>query len=234
MKPIKILGILAAASCGLAPFGQAQIILAEYNMDSLAASASDVSVSAGDLTAADNLAVLSTGNPGPDGGVYDDDILQAGVGTDHVYNTSAAAFENLAYFSYTLTVDSVDPVSFENISFQATRGGDNPGRGFGLRVIDPLGTAIDIAEDVPLTTPRGTFSDFDYDLSSIASLQNVASGESITFQMAVVMNSSFGSATRSIDVDNIQVTGIPEPSAYAALAGLLGLLIVARRRLRAA
>ncbi|MCC5840653.1 MAG: PEP-CTERM sorting domain-containing protein [Opitutales bacterium] len=227
MKNQKRFALIAAAAVGLTSFVHSQIVVAGYNMDALSASTQDL-VTASALTEAANL-TLNIGNPA---NAYPDTIVTANVTNANAYGTSDAAFTNDAFFSFTLTVGS-DPLSFETISLQATRGGTSPAfRGFGLRVIDPANNVIDIAGDVSLTSNRGTFTDFSYDLSAIPSLQNVASGESIRFEMAVMMG-SFSSGTRNIDIDNIVVTAIPEPTTYAALFGLAGLLLVLRRRMSA-
>lgn len=65
--------------------------------------------------------------------------------------------------------------------------------------------------------------------SALASFSaNIAgTGSSLDLSIAVYMDA----ASEEIAFDNLQITGVPEPSTYAALAGLLALGFVIRRRM---
>lgn len=88
------------------------------------------------------------------------------------------------------------------------------------------------AISVPLTFQTGgnAFYEWTADLSSISALANQSS---VTLKWGVPNLSGFG----SLRIDNLEITAstaIPEPSSYAAFAGLasLGALAVRRRRYR--
>lgn len=54
----------------------------------------------------------------------------------------------------------------------------------------------------------------------------------VTFAVGVIDTSDFGSSS-ALMIDNVSIAPIPEPSAFAALAGLVGLGFAASRRRRA-
>jgi hypothetical protein len=82
---------------------------------------------------------------------------------------------------------------------------------------------------------RNSFYTFNYDLSSVAAINNVGS---VTFRLVDSATAAIGggsSASGGTDrVDNFSITAIPEPSTYALFAGLAGLTVAALRRRRLA
>ncbi|MCD8482353.1 MAG: PEP-CTERM sorting domain-containing protein [Verrucomicrobia bacterium] len=188
-------------------------------------------VSAGALTSAGQFTTFNVSNsPASPNDYASAPVLTAGANLS-TNNSAAWAFDNDRFFSFSLTVTSPDALDFTNISFDAARVA-NSSRRFAVRVIDPNNIAQPIVTDVDPGSGavRPNFANFSYDLSGISSLQNVAIGQTITFQIAIYDSN----ATRTIDFDNITVTAIPEPTTYAAIFGLLvlGFALVRRTRNR--
>jgi uncharacterized protein (TIGR03382 family) len=155
-------------------------------------------------------------------------VLQVNPNAGGVATNASDAFAGNAFIRFTVTVGSgVALMDLTNISFQIARGGDS-GRGFGLRVTTPTTTNQTLVASTAVPTIRPNFTNQSIDLTPFASLQNLSTGDVVTFELAVYTPST----GNSMELDNITISGntvaIPEPSlAGLALLGIAGLF---RRR----
>jgi hypothetical protein len=130
------------------------------------------------------------------------------------------------YFHFTVSNGGANPLSLGNLSFNAASSGDT-----GVRKIDVyyridsgaltlLGSSGDMSTSVAFTS---------LDLSTVS----IAASSTIEFRFFGDSQSTSLGRDLAIDDINLTATAIPEPSAFAALAGLGALgLVVARRRRR--
>lgn len=163
----------------------------------------------------------------------------------NTYATSrfGALTDVFSFVSFTVTL--TEEASFNNLSFNYG-GGASGGRTFtanfavftnltGFTDGNQMGqTSLNITADAT-TTPNA----FSLDLSSVSALQSV-SAQAVTFRIYYwVTNYSSTPPVGTFDglrLDNVSLTAtaIPEPSAYAGLAGLAVLALAGLRRRREA
>jgi len=82
---------------------------------------------------------------------------------------------------------------------------------------------------------RSATTDYGYSLSTGAQTFTSAPAtetRTISFAVGVIDTSDFNTSS-ALSIDNVTLTAIPEPSSFAALAGLAGLALAATRRRRA-
>lgn len=98
-----------------------------------------------------------------------------------------------------------------------------------LDVVLLAGATIIASDTFRNTSNDGTFADYTLNYSYNGAHAGLI-GQALTIQF--IENDSV--ATGEVDIDNVRLTAIPEPSAAAALAGLAVLGLAANRRRRAA
>jgi hypothetical protein len=115
----------------------------------------------------------------------------------------ALAKDCLVYFSFTVG-SAVTNLDISAITFDIARGGGNTNRGFGVYVTTPTTTDELLVPSTVIPTARATWTPCYFDLSGVASLQGLSSGDLVTvkipFWTAAVGN--------TIDLDSIAVHGI--------------------------
>lgn len=157
------------------------------------------------------------------------------LSTQTAGTTPALAMANNSYFQFTVTPDVNETIEFASISVDTARGGGSA-RGFSVTSSADNFTAIfpSLAGHpatynavTGIATQEDIYTNYAFDLSSVG-----ASSSAVTFRFYVWS----GAVANTIYFDNITVDGalqaVPEPSAFAALAGLgvLGLAATRRRR----
>jgi hypothetical protein len=161
----------------------------------------------------------------------------AGNGSSHSFSSTNWAIGD--YYQFTLsTIGLVDLT----VGFDQTSSNTGP-RDFKLSYstdgtsFTDVGTYTVLANGTPNAAWNGTTSSSAYhesfDLSSINAIENVSQ---VTFRLVDNSTSAAGSgsvASGGTDrVDNFTVTTVPEPGAFMALAGGIGVLAIRRRRVR--
>ncbi|PXA04878.1 hypothetical protein DDZ13_02630 [Coraliomargarita sinensis] len=214
---LTIISLLAAAS------GQAQTIVAEYTFssNSFASSDADTNSTASDITfpgISGETAGVSL-QPGIDGSVgqlapayvfYMGNINDQG-------DDDVAGDTDAAEFSVTPS-SSLDFTSF-SFDFQKNSGGAD------IEIdlfwsVDSYATAIDSYT----ISDTGSWGSFSTDLSSLAN-------QATTTTFRLQFFTTGGSPGNELYLDNVELQAVPEPSAFALLAGCLGLTwIMVRRR----
>lgn len=153
--------------------------------------------------------------------------------------TYAYAYTNGMFFSITVTVgDNVSDLDLTSLTFDISRGGAGNFRGYAVRAQTPSAADVLVADRTNVATTSVTndassvYSAVSLDLTSISGLQNLTSGQVVTFQLAHIGESS----SQNLFWDNIRINGditaVPEPSSFALLAGLVGGGFAAARRRR--
>jgi hypothetical protein len=161
----------------------------------------------------------------------------AGNGSSHSFSANTWAIGD--YYQFTLGTTGFADLS---IGFDQTSSTTGP-RDFKLSYsingtsFTDVGTYTVQVNGAPNAAWNGTTSSSVYhesfDLSSIDAIENISQ---VTFRLidnsAIAENGSAVATTGTDRVDNFTVTSVPEPGAFMALAGGIGVLAIRRRRVR--
>jgi hypothetical protein len=195
--------------------GGLNVTLAQYRMGATNAQIQDADhlVAAGSLTPGAGLNLFNA-NANTTPNYASAPVLQitaVTAGTD-----LATAFANQAWFTFTLTVGaSITDLDLTGLTFNGARGGGATPRGYGVYVTTPttLDEAIQGATD--LATQRPSWSQQTIDLSGFNSLQNLTSGQTVTFKIPFYSPAP----SSSVEFDDITVIGNLSPAPLPPYAG---------------
>jgi hypothetical protein len=109
----------------------------------------------------------------------------------------------LFYFNFTVG-SAVTNLDLSAITFDIARGGGNTNRGFAVFVTTPTTTDEQVYPSTPIPTMRATWTPYYIDLSGVASLQGLSSGQYVTVKIPFWT----ASTGNTIDLDSIAVHGI--------------------------
>ena len=117
----------------------------------------------------------------------------------------ATALGNNSFYTFTVTAGSnIADLDLDGLKFNAARGGSGVPRGFAIYVTTPTSANQLLQGSTLLTTQRTDWGpQQNVDLSSIASLQNLTAGQTVTFKIPVYSPAM----TSSLDFDNISIYG---------------------------
>jgi autotransporter-associated beta strand protein len=128
----------------------------------------------------------------------------------------ATAVANQTWFTFTLTVGTnVTDLDLTSLSFNAARGGAAGPRGYGVYVTTPTTTDEAVQGATDVATARPTWSLQTINLSGLASLQNLTSGQVVTFKIPFYAPA----AASSLEFDDITVKGNISPGLLPTYAG---------------
>jgi hypothetical protein len=126
------------------------------------------------------------------------------------------AVANQAWITFTLTVGTnVTDLDLSSLTFDAARGGAGTPRGYGVYVTTPTTTDELVQGATDVTTVRPTWSPQTISLSGFPSLQNLTSGQVVTFKIPFYSNA----AGNSLEFDNFTVRGTVSPGIPAGYVG---------------
>lgn len=236
MNSKNYLFVLSASLCGLlTPMLQADVIANfDFASGSVSSSDSDINSTASDIA-------LNFSVPG-DGAVssFTETVFYRSTGTGA---DAATALSNPDYVSFTVTIDTgfvlnLDSLDFDQLGTTNAPTGDFNQTTFVQTSIDGFGSGNDVASfsrDViaPASGAETTFDSRSIDLTA-SNFQNIAG----TLEVRFYLYDDIDNSAALHRLDNIVLNGtvsvIPEPSFYASIFGVLGLVFIAYRRKRIA
>jgi autotransporter-associated beta strand protein len=128
----------------------------------------------------------------------------------------ATAVANQTWFTFQLTVGAdITDLDLTSLSFNAARGGAGTPRGYGVYVTTPTTTDQLVQGATDVATARPTWSLQNISLAGISSLQNLTSGQVVTFTIPFYAPA----AASSLEFDDITVTGNVTPGPQVPYAG---------------
>ena len=229
-------------ACGAASASHAGLLLGTYELTggSLAVTDADAGdgITISDLNINSFPASILNGDGDGDGAVDGNAIRIDGTTTG---NGTSSAFAAGQYFSITVTNNSGSTLDFESIGLDYK--GNNIFQNFAARIFTTT-TPGSVVDDTIGRVGKGSGGTDDAFVTDIGLLDgtdpaaganfvgvqtSVADGDSITFHLPFNMNSN--STSRFMDIDNITISAVPEPT--SAVLGLM-LLFGASLRRRAA
>jgi autotransporter-associated beta strand protein len=163
-----------------------------------------------------------TQGPGLIGATWIPNAAALGYASGPVLQVSSASVDfatataNQAWFTFTLTVGSgVTDLDLASLSFNGARGGGSTPRGYGVYVTTPTTTDELVQGTTDFVTARPTWAPQNISLAGIASLQNLTSGQEVTFKIAVYTPAT-GS---SVEFDDLTIKGNIAPGLLPTYAG---------------
>lgn len=195
--------------------GGLNVTLAQYQMGTTNAQIQDANnlVAAGSLTPGLGLSLFNA-NASTTPNYASAPVLQitaVNTGTD-----LATAFANQAWLTFTLTVgSSITDLDLTSLTFNGARGGGATPRGYGVYVTTPSTTDEAIQGATDFATQRPSWSQQTVNLSGFSSLQNLTSGQTVTFKIPFYSPAP----ASSVEFDDITVIGNLSPAPLPPYAG---------------
>lgn len=197
-----------------APASSPNVTLVQYQMGSADAQIQDAGglMAAGPLTPGAGLGLFALS---ASLGYASDPVLQVNYNTTGTTNL-AQAIANNSYFSFTLTVGAnLTDLDLTSLTFNGARGGGATPRGYGVDVILPDTSVVQVKGETAFATQRPTWSPQSIDLSGVTGLQNLTAGQQVTFRIY-----HFSPTTgNSSEYDDITVKGNISPGLVPPYAG---------------
>jgi hypothetical protein len=228
---LNVLFLTAVAVAAIAIMRCDGATVLQYQMGQLGPQVQDPinGAAGGDLTAASGMSLFNyTSTLTLNGSVVP--VLALAPINDSTNLTTALA--NQSWFTFNLTVGSgVGDLDLTSLTFNAARGGAGTPRGYGLLVTTPTTSNESVQGATDLTTARPNSVLQSIDLSGIGSLQNLVSGQVVTFEIPIYSPASSSTVIFDDLTVNGNLTVVPEPAVISLAAlGAGALMVLLRRR----
>jgi autotransporter-associated beta strand protein len=189
--------------------------LVQYRMGTVNAQIQD----AGNLMAAGSLlngGGLSLFNANANVGPAYPNAPQLQVSPPNFTTTLDLAVANTSWFTFELTVGTnLTDLDLTSLTFNGARGGGAAPRGYGVYVSTPTTTDELVQGSTAFATQRPTWSFQNISLAGFASLQNLTSGQVVTFKIPIFAPA----AANSVEIDDITVIGNITPGPVPPYVG---------------
>jgi autotransporter-associated beta strand protein len=182
------------------------VTLVKYQMASFSAEIQDATnlMGAGNLVKGTGVNVFSANST--QGYASDPVLIMTTVATTPDLATAVA---NQAWFTFVLTVGTnVTDLDLTSLTFNGARGGGASPRGYGVYVTTPTTTDELVQGATDFATQRPTWSPQSISLTGLSSLQNLTSGQVVTFQIPFYTPA----AGQSVEFDDLAVSGNVSPA----------------------